>query len=81
MEIGYSVISAEITEKASSINKIVLPQRSIIIFGSEDKGIGKEILSLSTQIAYVPISDVDSLNVASASAVILYELSKKRLPD
>jgi len=50
-----------------------------IVFGSEGKGLSEPILSASTSAVTIPMqSGVDSLNVASASAVFLYEVVRQR---
>jgi TrmH family RNA methyltransferase len=50
-----------------------------IVFGNEDKGISREILDIADAKVRIPVSrNVDSLNVACASAVCLYEASRRR---
>jgi tRNA G18 (ribose-2'-O)-methylase SpoU len=50
-----------------------------IVFGSEGSGISKEILECCDRRIAIPMqSGVDSLNVASASAVFLFEVVKQR---
>jgi len=49
-----------------------------IVFGSEGEGISESVLSACDHALAVPMHhEVDSLNVASASAVFLYELIKR----
>ena len=43
------------------------------IFGNESKGINKEVLSKLKNKIYIKINDIDSLNVASAASIILYQ--------
>lgn len=51
-----------------------------IIFGSEAEGISRQILEVCDFALAIPMErGVDSLNVASASAVFLYELRRKIL--
>lgn len=47
-----------------------------IIMGSEGNGISSEIKKLIKENIYIKIKDVESLNVAVATSIILYELSK-----
>jgi tRNA G18 (ribose-2'-O)-methylase SpoU len=66
------------------IDKRTLPQANFkrdccIVFGSEGQGIRPEILKLCDEAVAIPMpADVDSLNVGSASAVFLYEISRQR---
>lgn len=50
-----------------------------LVFGSEGKGLAPEVLAACDEAVLVPMAnDVDSLNVASASAVFLYEAARQR---
>jgi tRNA G18 (ribose-2'-O)-methylase SpoU len=74
-----TIISAEISDYSQNVNDFIFSERPIIIFGSEGKGLPVSILEVSDSIISIPIeSEVDSLNVAAASSVILYELYKSR---
>ena len=50
-----------------------------IVFGSEGDGISKPVLEVCDESVTIPMyAEVDSLNVANASAVFLYEVMKQR---
>ena len=50
-----------------------------IIMGSEEKGISKSVLSLSSDILKIPInSKIDSLNVSSAFSAVIFEIMRQR---
>jgi tRNA G18 (ribose-2'-O)-methylase SpoU len=50
-----------------------------IVFGNEDSGVSAEVESVATHRVRIPMHhNTDSLNVASASAVVLYEARRKR---
>jgi tRNA G18 (ribose-2'-O)-methylase SpoU len=50
-----------------------------VIFGSEGYGISSEVLAACDEQAAIPMEEgVDSLNVASASAVFFYEVARQR---
>lgn len=58
-----------------SIDKI--PKGSFaVIMGSEGNGVKPEITNLVDKNIYIKIKDVESLNVAVATSIILYELNK-----
>ena len=78
---GYTVISMEIAKGAVPLTDPVLTKASkrAVIFGAEGAGVSAATLHASDHIAYIPMHhDVDSLNVAAASAVTFWELSVKR---
>ena len=71
-EKGYQIISAEIAVGSISVNDFIFPKKFVLIFGNESKGIRNEIIDCSDDIKHIPIGTaVESLNVASSSAVIL----------
>lgn len=50
-----------------------------IVFGNEGNGVSTELLSHAEQKLYIPIyGQAESLNVAAAAAVILYEAARQR---
>jgi tRNA G18 (ribose-2'-O)-methylase SpoU len=50
-----------------------------IVFGSEGSGISPAVLAECDEAVAIPMPpDVDSLNVASAAAVFLYEANRQR---
>lgn len=62
-----------------SIQDANLGKNICIVFGSEGSGIRESVLGVCSKKITIPISEkVDSLNVASASAVFLYEVDKHR---
>ncbi|MFH1049604.1 MAG: RNA methyltransferase [bacterium] len=73
---NFEIIASEITNKSKSIEHHIFNKNCVIIFGSEGKGISEEILRICDEIIYIPISkNVDSLNVAANSAIILNQLN------
>ncbi|MFI3331005.1 MAG: 23S rRNA (guanosine(2251)-2'-O)-methyltransferase RlmB [Rikenellaceae bacterium] len=56
-----------------------LTKPTVVIMGSEDKGISKEVLKMcDTQIAIPLKGSIESLNVSAAAAVILFETVRQR---
>jgi TrmH family RNA methyltransferase len=76
-EKGYRLLASQVTEEnARPISELKdIPKRAIIAFGSEGRGISKEILKRADQLFFIPISKkVESLNVVSAVAITLYAI-------
>jgi tRNA G18 (ribose-2'-O)-methylase SpoU len=74
------IIAAALGSGTSDIANVEFSGNICFVFGNEDKGISRKILSIADARVRIPIADsVDSLNVASASAVCLYEASHYRL--
>lgn len=77
-QMGYRIISSEITENAISIDSYNFPEKYVLVFGNESYGISEKILEISDDIIYVPINpEVPSINVAACGAVIMREAAKQ----
>jgi 23S rRNA (guanosine2251-2'-O)-methyltransferase len=78
-ESGLKVIAA--TEKSdTSLTKSNLSGPAVIILGSEDKGISRELLDASDLQVSIPILEggVGSLNVSVSAGILLYEIQRQR---
>jgi 23S rRNA (guanosine2251-2'-O)-methyltransferase len=73
-ESGLKVICA-----AEESGKLALTGPSVLILGSEDKGISRELISLSDHQIRVPMTGrIASLNVSVAAGILLYEMVRQR---
>jgi tRNA G18 (ribose-2'-O)-methylase SpoU len=73
-----SIIAAD-PHTNTTLDTLNLTGNVCIVFGSEDAGVSPSIMDIATHAAAIPMSaGVDSLNVGSASAVMLYELVRKQ---
>ena len=64
----------------TSIYKTDFAEKSVLLMGSESHGISDEILDLVNQKITIPTfskSGIDSLNVATATAIVLFEFRSK----
>lgn len=62
-----------------SVNDLKLPEKGILIMGNEGKGISDSVAQLCTDKLAIPQFGgitTESLNVASATAILLYEIRK-----
>jgi len=51
----------------------------VLIMGSEDKGISRELISLSDQQVTIHMKgEIGSLNVSVAAGILLYEITRQR---
>jgi len=77
-ESGVQVIAA--TEKASKpLNQCKLSGPVAFVMGSEDKGLSKAILTMADESVAIPITgNIQSLNVAVAAGILLYEACRQR---
>jgi len=72
---GYKAYAADV-HGAIELKEAEFAEKSVIIMGSEGKGIRPALLEISDVHIKIPMSgDIDSLNVSQSAAVILYEYS------
>lgn len=78
-ESGLNILAAN--EKADEIYfNIDYRIPTAIIFGAEDIGISDELLKLADQKIRIPLmGKIESLNVSTAAAIIVYEAVKQRM--
>lgn len=71
----YSIVSASNDENALKLNNIDFKKKTALVLGNEGDGVDEAIKKLSEYVVKIPINpEVDSLNVAIASSILLYEL-------
>ena len=71
---GVTIIAAHPRETSRPIDAIDFSGNCCIVLGSEGHGISEQVLAACDMEAAIPMTmGVDSLNVASASAVIMYQ--------
>lgn len=73
----YDIYTTNVVN-GEDIRTIDVTKKYAIIMGNEGAGVRKNIATLANKTLYIPISEkCESLNVAIATSIILYELSKK----
>ena len=74
---NYLICATDVVD-GIKVNSIKGNDKVAIIMGNEGTGVSDEIKSLSDKNIYIPISkSCESLNVAVASSIIMYELNKE----
>ncbi|MBI3586197.1 MAG: RNA methyltransferase [Ignavibacteriales bacterium] len=76
---GVRSVAAHPHTDKKTIAQIDFTTNSCLVFGSEGEGISPTVLDACDDVVAIPMKKgVDSLNVASASAVFLYEVQRQR---
>ncbi len=68
---GVSVVGSAL-ENGQPIATIAREEKMAFVLGNEGNGMEKEIIALCNQIAYIPITTIESLNVAVAGSIMMY---------
>jgi 23S rRNA (guanosine2251-2'-O)-methyltransferase len=76
-EAGFPVLALE--TRGTSLFTSTLPRRAAYVLGGETAGISAEVRASITSSLSIPMSGgVESLNVASAAAVLCFEIARRR---
>jgi tRNA G18 (ribose-2'-O)-methylase SpoU len=76
---GVKIVAAHPRNESKSADTVDLSGDCCIVFGSEGNGISEAVLAVCDEALTIPMMmGVDSINVASASAVLLYEAQRQR---
>ncbi len=78
---GYQIVAA--TEKSRKLlYDADLKKPTVIVMGSEETGISREVLKLCDEQLAIPlIGHIESLNVSAAAAILLFEVVRQRIGD
>ncbi len=75
--LGFETVALALRDDALSLDdpRIAEMDRIALLFGTEGDGLGKATIDACDHVVKIPMAhDVDSLNVAAASAVVFWEL-------
>ncbi len=76
---GFRIIAAHAHDGSSTLSQARFTRDCCVVFGSEGYGITPTVLAVCDETVTIPMAAaVDSLNVASAAAVFLYEANRQR---
>jgi tRNA G18 (ribose-2'-O)-methylase SpoU len=76
---GMHVVAAHPHAQQKTLHQGLFGGDCCIVFGSEGEGVSADVLAACDEALAISMEDgVDSLNVASASAVFLYEIQQQR---
>jgi RNA methyltransferase, TrmH family len=73
---GWNGAVVGLSQRASSDYRQRFRRPTLIVLGSEARGLSREVEAACTTLARIPIRDgVESLNVAAAAAVMMFEIT------
>jgi tRNA G18 (ribose-2'-O)-methylase SpoU len=78
-EFGVQLVGSVLSETAQALERFHRPERLALLLGNEAQGLGPQLESLCDHLVTIPMRlGTDSLNVAVAAAIFLYELTKEK---
>ncbi len=77
---GFQLAISALTEDSISLGDFVPEENLILVVGNEAKGVSEEIIGMADAVVKIPMSgSAESLNVAAAAAILMYEANAGRL--
>jgi tRNA (guanosine-2'-O-)-methyltransferase len=77
-EDGYRVVGLELTDDALPLPELAVEAPVCLVIGHEDRGLPAATLAVCNAVTYIPqLGRIGSLNVATATAIALYELRRR----
>lgn len=80
-EAGYRVVALELADEAGPIHTTDLSGAVCLAVGHEDRGLSAAVLQGADDLTFIPqLGKIGSLNVATATAIALYEARRQGWP-
>lgn len=77
-DLGYELVSLEVTESSIPYASFQPAKKTLLIIGNENYGVSQEWLNSSSTSIHIPMHGINtSMNVASATAIAMYDLIAK----
>lgn len=75
---GYWVYSSNLKQKAIDSRQLDFADKSVLIVGNEHRGVSRLLTENSDVNLFIPTTQIiDSLNVANATAILLFQMSSQ----
>ncbi len=75
---NFMITSTALYGQSVELKKMTVKKNHIFVVGNEGSGVSKEILDISDEIAYIPMSGkAESLNVSVAASILMYEVNNR----
>lgn len=75
---GYTAVCGTLSEKAKGLHSVSFPEKTMLILGNEANGASEEVITKSEEHVLIPMpGGAESLNVAAAGAVMMYEYHRQ----
>ena len=76
---GFNIVTGALRTESKSYTNIDMTQKTVIVVGNEANGVSDEVIDVSDELAIIPMREsAESLNVAVAASVLIYEAVRQR---
>jgi len=74
----YCIVAVDNMHNATAIHEFEWPEKTLMMFGEEQRGLSEEALALADHVVYIPMrGSVRSFNVGTASGIAMYDYTVK----
>lgn len=73
-EAGYRFVGTRLVDSAIPLHKYDYRDPLVVFFGSEAHGLSPDIINMLDDQIVIPMVDVESLNVAMAASIVIYDM-------
>ena len=74
-ENGFIVYATGLKDNTLSLDEVIKSEKMAFILGNEGSGVKEETFKISDETVKIDMHNIDSLNVAMAASIIMYEFS------
>ncbi|QJG66252.1 23S rRNA (guanosine(2251)-2'-O)-methyltransferase RlmB [Mycoplasma phocoeninasale] len=76
---NFWIYASVLNEKAKKLHKTIFSKPTCLIVGNEESGVSNTLIKHSDELIYIEQKEdaIQSLNVATATGILLYEITKK----
>ena len=71
---SHQIIVSTLSDKSISLEEVKYQDKFVLVLGSESHGVSKETVKLADIQVKIPISNIDSLNVAVAGGILMNKI-------
>ena len=72
----YQIVVSALHQNSISLDEFKSEDKFVLVLGNEAHGVSSKTLSLADAVVEIPLKNMESLNVAVAGAILMYELNK-----
>lgn len=70
----HQILVSNLSKNAVPLQEIEVPDKFVLVLGNESRGVSKDIRKLADKEVIIPISNIDSLNVAVAGGILMNKI-------
>ena len=72
---GFKVYATGLKDNTKELYEVEKQERMAFVLGNEGSGVSSEVMDASDEIIKIDMHNIDSLNVAMAGAIVMYQFS------